>query len=208
MPENIAQAQAAEQQNEEQEAQATSTEATATDQNGQEAAGDDSADSEQSQSTQDSAGSENASSPLWEGIPEDHPVRNEVRSLREESASRRKEVQREREAREALESKFKDAKTPEEFQAAVEDFTQKLQAAQGEALRERVGRQFGLPDVLVARLQGDDEAALTEDAKAMQALLKQPVPPAPKNPPSGGLTPGSQAEDPKALAARIRQRRR
>lgn len=146
-------------------------------------------------------------SPLWDGISEDHPIRNEVRSLRDEAAARRKEVQRERQAKEDLQAKLSAAKSEEDFQAAVADYTAKLEAAQTEALRERVARRFSLPDALADRLRGATEEELTADAESLKGLIVPAAPPAPKNPPSGGLNPGIKAQDPAAIAAQIRASR-
>lgn len=151
--------------------------------------------------------SEGATSPLWEGIAEDHPLRNEVRSLRDEAAARRKEVQRERQAKEDLQAKLSTAKSEEEFQVAVADYTRQLEQAQTETLRERVARRFSLPDALADRLRGSTEEELTTDAEALKGFITPAAPPTPQNPPAGGLTPKVKAQDPASIAAQIRATR-
>lgn len=153
---------------------------------------------------------EAASSKLYEGIPEDHPIRTELESVRQESAARRILVRELEQTKEALTTQLSEAKTPEEFQAAVADYENKVAEATLTATKERVGRTHGLPDALVARLQGKNEEELTADAAALKALLPAdqpaPTPPAPKDPPSGGLTPHQRATSAKEAAERIRQR--
>lgn len=159
------------------------------------------------EATTDENGAEPQTSPLWDGISEDHPIRNEVRSLRDEAAARRKEVQRERQAKEDLQAQLSTAKSEDDFQAAVADYTRKLEQAQTETLRERVARRFSLPDALADRLRGATEEELTSDAEALQGLIAPAAPSAPKNPPSGGLVPGNKAKDPASIAAQIRASR-
>lgn len=149
-------------------------------------------------------GSQSADSPLWDGIPDDHPVRSEVQKLRDEAASKRTEARAQREAKEALEAQLQNATSKEDFDKAIADYEVKLQQATIETTRERVGRTHGLPDELVARLQGATEAELEADATALKAVLGNRTPaPTPKNPPSGGLSPRQETSDPAAIAARI-----
>lgn len=186
-------------------AEAQSTEST---ESGQKATEEASAASTEQEPTEDGEGAESASSPLWEGVPEEHPLREHVKSLNAESAAKRIENRNLREANEKLQAQLTEAKTPEEFQAAVDEYKTKLSETQVEVLRERVARKFGLPDTLAERLRGSTEEELTADAESLKGFLGTPTPPAtPKTPPSGGLNPGSKVEDPAARAARIRQRR-
>lgn len=199
-------AQHTEDQNAEQEAQQESTEATT--ESGQEAAEEASAASTEQESTEGTEGAESASSPLWDGVPDDHPLREHVKSLNAEAAAKRVENRSLRENVEQLQAQLAEAKTPEEFQAAVDEYKGKLEQTQAEVMRERVARKFNLPDALAERLRGSTEEELTADAESLRELIGEPTPPAtPKNPPSGGLNPGNKAEDPAAKAARIRQRR-
>jgi hypothetical protein len=199
------QEQTEEQKAEQQAAEAQSTE---TAESGQEAAEEASAASTEQESTEGKEGAESESSPLWDGVPDDHPLREHVKSLNAEAAAKRVENRSLRENLETLQSQLSEAKTPEEFQAAVDEYKQKLDETQVEVMRERVARKFGLPDPLAERLRGSTEEELTADAESLRGLIGAPTPPAtPKNPPSGGLTPGNKAEDPAARAERIRKRR-
>lgn len=195
---------ATEEQNAEQQAQgAASTEG------GQEATEEPSQGSTEQQPAEGGEGAESASSPLWEGVADDHPLRQHVKSLNDENAAKRIENRRLTEAYEQLQEQTKDAKTPEEFQAAITEYTEKLDAAQVETLRERVARQHGLPDPLVDRLRGTTEEELVADAQALQALVGERQPePTPRNPPTGGLEPNKpKPEDPASMAERIRNSR-
>lgn len=141
---------------------------------------------------------------LWEGIPEDHPVRKKVADLNAESAARRVEARSLQEAKDELEAKIAELKTPEEFAAAIDEYKGKVAKAELEATKERVGRTYGLPDALVARLAGDTEEAIVEDAKALQALVSPNTPPpTPKDPPRGGLQPEKKALSAAEMAKKI-----
>lgn len=145
---------------------------------------------------------------LWEGVSEDHPLRTEVSSLRSESAARRAEVRRLQEANEELRQQLEAAKSPEDFQAAVAEYDQRVKEAQLEAARERTARKYGLPDALVTRLAGQTEEELEADAQQLQSLFTAQAtpPPAPQGPARGGLDPTEQRVDPAEAAAAIRQR--
>ncbi|MER5350589.1 hypothetical protein ABT093_09685 [Kitasatospora sp. NPDC002551] len=83
-------------------------------------------------------------------------------------------------------------------QAALQAAAERLAAAERQLTRERLGRQHGLPDALVARIAGDTDEAMETDAKALAALLPQPGPRMPvPDPLQGGgapapLTPGEE----------------
>ena len=146
---------------------------------------------------------------LWEGVGEDHPLRTEVSNLRSESAARRAENRRLQEANDDLRTQLEAAKSPEDFQAAIAEYDSKVADAQLEAARERTARKYGLPDALVNRLAGKTEAELEADAQELQALIvpqQTTPPPAPQNPPRGGLHPNEQRVDPAQAAMAIRQR--
>jgi len=107
------------------------------------------------------------------------------------------------------EQKLGDAKTVDEFQAAVAEVRADNERLERELLRERVARRFELPDDLAARLQGKDEAELAADAKALQKYAT-PTPAAPASL-AGGLDPtddGDTETDPRELARRYGGRRR
>lgn len=160
--------------------------------------------------TEPPEGAQGGEEALWSGIPEDHPVREVLRSTRAEAAERRTLARSLQESNEALKAQLEGAKTPEEFAAAVADYEGKVAEANLAATKERVGRIHGLPDALVGRLNGSTEEELTADAEALKALLppaqSTPPPPAPKDPPSGGLTPHKRAIAAKEAAENIRRR--
>lgn len=105
------------------------------------------------------------------------------------------------------EAKLKDAKTPEEFQAAVADLSKANHALE----RELVAAKFGLPDKLAARLEGATREELEADAKELKALLPSPVDDVDARDLKGGLSPdsGDSADaDPAKLAAQWGRRHR
>lgn len=66
-----------------------------------------------------------------------------------------------------------------DLEQQISDITSKLQDAEDQksaaslaVLRMRVGRKHGLPDELVDRLQGNDEAAIEEDAQRLAAVAR------------------------------------
>lgn len=79
--------------------------------------------------------------------------------------------------RKAAEEQGQYQKLYEQMKAEAE--TAKTEAAQIRltSLRERIARTLGLPDALAARLQGDDEEAITADAKALAKILPRPTAP-------------------------------
>lgn len=88
-----------------------------------------------------------------------------------------------------VQDKLKDAKTPEEVDAITRELSEKATKAELDAARERAGRKFGLPDAVVGRLTGDDEAAILADAESLAPLFgKQQASPPPPTP-SGGREP-------------------
>lgn len=170
-------------------------------------AGGSDAESGQDSSNENPEGQEGATSGLYEGIPEEHPIRAELTSVRAEAASRRSENRALQTTIDELREQLGNAKTQEEFDQAIADYDRKVQAATLEATRERVGRTYGLPDQLVSRLTGDTEEELIADAQALQGVLGNRPPAPPKNPPSGGLNPKEERFDAKATAARLQRRR-
>lgn len=54
-----------------------------------------------------------------------------------------------------------------------------LKAAELDAMRSRIGAEFGLPAQLAARLRGDDEVALRADAETLKGALPTSSTPAP-----------------------------
>ncbi|WP_159795663.1 DUF7239 family protein [Puerhibacterium puerhi] len=106
---------------------------------------------------------------------------------RDELSRTRREAARYRTERNDLRDKLKDAKTPEEFQAAVDEYNQKVSELELSLTREKVARKFNLPDELAERLKGSTEEELASDAE----ILKQFARPARGggSDPKGGLDP-------------------
>ena len=108
------------------------------------------------------------------------------------------------------EKKLGEAKTAEEYEAAVTELRAELAAKDHEILRGNVARKHGLPDELAVRLQGEDEAALEKDALELKKFATAAAPPAPVRL-RGGLDPNTDPDDtndPRELARRHGGRRR
>lgn len=142
---------------------------------------------------------------LWAGVPEEHPVRDLVRSLRSESASKRTENRSLQEIVDQLKADAADMKTPEEFQKAIDESNKKIREANLTAARERAGRTHGLPESLIPRLAGETEEEVLEDAERLKADLglagQKQGPPKPS--PQGGKTPGTKGLNVEQTIARL-----
>lgn len=134
-------------------------------------------------------------------------LRKELTEARGEAASYRTQLR-------DAQAKLAAAKTPEEFQAAVQGFNEQMLAKD----REIVAVRHNLPEALAARLQGSTPEELEADAKALAALVTPQAPAAPPAPapsnlsegPAGGRTPGhinAEPSDPGALARQYGGRR-
>ena len=129
-----------------------------------------------------------ASLPEW--------AQKQIKDLRQEAADRRTRAT-------TAETALKAAKTPDEFAAALAEWTTK----NNDLERALVGSQFQLPDALTALLQGTTREEMETHAKALQLLLA--APPATGDL-SGGLTPLSDDDgesSPLALAKRANRTR-
>lgn len=136
------------------------------------------------------AGDDVASLPEW--------AQKQIKDLRQEAADRRTK------AKEA-EEKLAKAKTPEEFETAVNE----LRTANLGLEKALVASQHNLPEALAARLQGTTREELEADATALQALVNITPPPTADNL-SGGLDPNSDDDgesNPLALAKRANRNR-
>jgi hypothetical protein len=111
-------------------------------------------------------------------------LRKELTDVRAEAANYRVKL------REA-EAKFANAKTPEEFEAAVNELKAQNESLERQILLTNVARKYELPDALAKRLTGKTEAELEADAKELQKL----VAPAPPQTLGGGLNPDEGTED-------------
>lgn len=128
-------------------------------------------------------------------------LKAELTRTRAEAANWRTKL---RDAEKAL----KDAKTPEEHAAAIDELSRQNAELEHQILVGRVARKHSLPDELAERLRGATEAELEADAEA----LKKFAAPQGTKPPvelRGGLTPDEDPDDeddPRKLAARYPRR--
>ncbi|MFF1792656.1 hypothetical protein ACFVXQ_00185 [Kitasatospora sp. NPDC058263] len=89
-----------------------------------------------------------------------------------------------------LAAKLAAAPDPAAAQVAAQEAATKIAAAEAQLTRERLARQYGLPDALVGRITGADPAAMENDAKTLAALLPPAGPRMPSpDPLQGGGTP-------------------
>lgn len=116
-------------------------------------------------------------------------VEAELAETRNEAAKRRTQL---REAQEALAN----AKTAEDVARITEEFESKIKQYELDLAKERVARQFGLPDALAARLQGTSEEELKADAEALKEFATPKVE-NPRTPgtPGGGRNPGGAGNE-------------
>ncbi len=134
----------------------------------------------------------------------------EIEALRKENAKHRtakneaeKAAQAAAEARLAEEKRWEELAQKREKERAEAE--QRLEAMQREVWRQRAAQAAGLPPELAARLQGEDEAAMVEDAKALAKLLPQGG--GPGAPPGPQKRPAGLSED-EARERALRQKRR
>ena len=114
----------------------------------------------------------------------------DVKWLREELSRVRKESARYRTDRNALRDKFADAKTAEEYQAAVAEYEAKIAEADVALARERVARAHNLPDELAELLKGSTEDELKAHAQTLQKFAR----PGRGGDPRGGLDPQDEPD--------------
>lgn len=134
--------------------------------------------------TEAPAGTEKADP--WEGLPDEFAwAKGAVESANREAAARRVAL------REA-EDKLKVAKTPEEFTAAINEYTAKQDQLTADLERERAARKHKLSDDVLEFLTGKTPEEIETQA-AKLAALKPAGDPAPRvitqTPPAGGVTP-------------------
>jgi len=150
--------------------------------------------------TEDTTPATGEATPAPVGTAEDELpewARKELSKVRAEAANYRTRLR-------DAEAKLTDAKSPEEFEAALTEVKAQNAALERSILLANVARKFELPDALAARLTGDTVDELEADAKGLQALL------GPKAPESlsGGLDPSDSDDgelDPRKLARRTRR---
>lgn len=101
------------------------------------------------------AGGDEAALPDW--------ARSELTRARDEAARRRIELRE-------LKDQLSGMADPGEAQAAIQLAHDRLAETEQQLTRERLGRKYHLPDTLVARIQGEDDEAMENDAKALAEL--------------------------------------
>ncbi|MEU3709003.1 hypothetical protein [Streptomyces catenulae] len=124
-------------------------------------------------------------------------ARKELTKVRGEAASYRTRLR-------DAEEKLSEAKSPEEFEAALAEVKTKNAELERSVLVGSVARRFELPDEFASRLRGDTAEELEADAKALRSLLAPTAPAAL----AGGLNPSDEDDgemDPRALARRSRR---
>ena len=131
-----------------------------------------------------------------EGSDEDLPdwAQRKLAKANREAASYRTQLRE-------LQNTTKDAKTPEEFAAAIADATMALE-------RDLVVAQHGLPADLTPLVTGKTREEMEANAKTLQRYVQRP----PKGDLRGGLTPDGPAnplagKDPRTLAREFGRRR-
>lgn len=141
----------------------------------------DNADSTAEQaSASQTAASEQSTDP-YAGLPEEFAwLKNDLEATRREAAGRRVELRE-------LQEKTKDAKTPEEYQAAVAEAARKGQELEVELARERVARKHSLDDELLEFLTGKNADEI--EAQAVKLAALKPTAPITRMPPTGGVNP-------------------
>ncbi|MFJ3952884.1 hypothetical protein ACIPXV_23060 [Streptomyces libani] len=101
------------------------------------------------------AGGGEAALPEW--------ARGELSRARDEAAHRRIELRE-------LKDQLAGMANPDEAQAAIQIAHDRLAETEQQLTCERLGRKYHLPDTLVARIQGEDDDAMENDAKALSEL--------------------------------------
>lgn len=148
---------------------------------------------------------ENAADAPKEEEPKDgEPSENDLPEwVQKELTRARNEAAKYRTQRNDLQDKLKDAKSPEDIEAATREYVEKVEALERELARERVAREFNLPNELAERLRGDSEDELKADARALQKFARPAR--GGSDDPKGGLDPSTEPDafDPKAEAQRV-----
>lgn len=145
------------------------------------------------------------SADLFEGIPDDHPVRKVVQDLRGENASKRQLIHERDSLVDELKGQLAEAKTPEEVKKLTDTYEAKLAEKELAITRKDVAREFGLPAKVESALKGADLESLRTEAKEWQELFGG-LKPAPLTP-SGGRSPAEPVDDVKSIVDSIRSRR-
>jgi hypothetical protein len=125
-------------------------------------------------------------------------ARKELAKVRSEAAGYRTRLR-------DAEAKLSEAKSAEEFEAALAEVKARNAELEHSLVVASVARKYDLPEELAGRLRGATPEELEADAKALQALIIPAAPPAL----GGGLTPSDDEDDgemdPRKLARRTRR---
>lgn len=126
----------------------------------------------------------------WEGLPEEWSwTKSAVESANREAASRRVALRE-------LEDKTKDAKTPEEFTAAVSEYQTAQEKLTVDLERERAARKHKLDDDVLEFLTGTTAEQIETQAAKLAGLKPGTAAQTvviTQTPPAGGVTPGNKA---------------
>ena len=113
---------------------------------------------------------------------------------------------REEAERKAAEEQGKYQELSEAAQKRIADTEARLKAAEIASIKREVASRLNMPAALANRLQGEDEATIEADAKALMAALPKPAAPNINSGTGTGATPAtgamSEAEK-KEMAARL-----
>lgn len=91
----------------------------------------------------------------------------------------------------------------EKAKSELDALKAQLKATELDALRARIGAEYGLPSQLAARLQGDDEATMRSDAETLKSALPASTPT-----PATGAVPRVPAGNPGEAAKATSQQMR
>lgn len=136
-------------------------------------------------------------------------ARKSLTDANAEAARYRTSLRAQEAAAAKLQEDLAKAKTPEEFEAAVNDLKATISKLELEVLRKDAAREYGIPEALEARLMGTTADEIKADAKALSELIGAGASATPSARLSGGRTPApagpSSTFDPLAAARAIEQ---
>lgn len=133
---------------------------------------------------QEPEGTEPDNTPQGEQTQQGEPEGTDTAPKGEEfwkAQARKNEAAKKREAErvKALEDRIKGLLTPEQVQTErqqLDEAQRRIAELETRDLKRSIGAETGLPPEMWDRLQGADEDAIREDAKALKALVKPATP--------------------------------
>lgn len=164
---------------------------------------------ETTETTQDEVTEETEENPSEEGEKGDESAEEKATDLSHDDAlaalkKARNEAARYRTAKRELEQKFKDAKTPDEVQAVIDELKNENAKEAKALLIENVALKHGLPTELADALKGETREELEAHAK----VLAKYAPGAGEDPElEGGLDPTSNSGGNEDVADTVRRAR-